>query len=162
MNGREWRGRRPHWIFILTHTHLMNNWEAVDRQHCCCVFSFSSFFFIFPPFQPGGRLYCLDLGRIGRRVRGVVLNQNSSSWFSLLALWHRARLRCRFSWRAAPYQFIHRLKFSWFDAPSYADLKSQAYTSSAISSASPCQLAPFITPIGAVYDVKQVITYDSV
>lgn len=65
-------------------------------------------------------------------------------------------------WCTDLYQVIQRIKLSWFDALSCADLKGSAYTTSAISTASPCQPPPFITPIGAVYDVNQVITYDSV
>lgn len=42
------------------------------------------------------------------------------------------------------------------------DLRNTSYTVSAISAASLCLLPSFITPIGAVYDVTQVITYDSV
>lgn len=56
---------------------------------------------------------------------------------------------------------VHSVSLVNFDAQS-PDLKSTAYTVSAISIASPRLLPSFITPIGAVYDVTQVITYDSV
>lgn len=143
MARSDWRGRQPDWIFILTRAHLMNNWEAVDRQHCCCCCCCCCLFFFcsFPLFLPspaGPVAWLLGFEVNGQKVlKGVA---------QTAALGPRRSHRgialdyfVSFCSVQPLYKFTRGLKFTWFDVPSYADLKSCAHATSAISAASHCQ-----------------------